>query len=51
MAAGSSITNTGVLLLYGSEPGTTTIAVIACDDEGECSDPDDMKFTLTVKAP
>ena len=51
VAAGSSITNTGVLVLYGSEPGTTTIAVIACDDEGECSDPDDMKFTLTVKAP
>ena len=50
VAAGSSITNTGVLVLYGSEPGTTTIAVIACDDEGECSDPDNMKFALTVEA-
>ena len=50
VAAGSSITNKGVLVLRGSESGTTTIAVIACDDEDECSDPDDMKFTLTVEA-
>lgn len=50
VAAGSSITNTGVLMLHGSESGTTTIAVIACDDENECSDPDGMKFTLTVEA-
>ena len=50
VAAGSSITNAGVLKLRGSEPGTTTISVIACDDEGECSDPDDMEFTLTVEA-
>lgn len=50
VAAGSSITNTGVLMLRGSETGTTTIAVVACDDEDECSDPDGMKFTLTVEA-
>ena len=50
VAAGSSITNAGVLKLRGSEPGTTTISVIACDDEGECSDPDDMEFILTVEA-
>ena len=47
---GSSITDAGVLMLRGSEPGTTTISVIACDDEGKCSDPDDMEFTLTVEA-
>ena len=50
VAAGSSITNAGVLMLRGSEPGTTTVSVIACDDEGKCSDADDMKFTLTVEA-
>ena len=50
VAAGSSITSTGVLMLQGSETGTTTIAVVACDDEDECSDPDGMKFTLTVEA-
>lgn len=49
VAAGSNITNAGVLILHGSEPGTTTVAVIACDDEGKCSDPDDMEFTLTVE--
>jgi len=47
---GSSITNAGVLMLRGSEPGATTISVIACDDEGKCSDPGDMEFTLTVEA-
>ena len=47
---GASITNAGVLMLRGSEPGTTTISVIACDVEGKCSDPEDMQFTLTVEA-
>ena len=50
VAAGSTITKAGVLKLRGSETGTTTISVIACDDEGKCSDPDDMEFTLTVEA-
>lgn len=49
VAAGSSITKAGVLMLRGSEPGTTTVSVIACDDEGGCSDPDDMEFTVTVE--
>lgn len=49
VAAGSSINSSGLLILRGSELGTTTIAVVACDDEDECSDPDDMKFTFTVE--
>ena len=50
MAIGSSITDTGILTLRGANMGTTTVSISACDDENECSDPDDMNFTLTVEA-
>ena len=49
-AIGSSITDTGILTLRGANMGTTTVSISACDDENECSDPDDMNFTLTVEA-
>lgn len=49
-AIGSSITDTGVLKLHGSNVGTTKVYISACDDENECSDLDEMKFTLTVEA-
>ncbi len=49
-AIGSSITDTGVLKLHASNVGTTTVSISACDDENECSDLDDMSFTLTVEA-
>ena len=49
MAIGSSITDTGILTLRGANIGTTTVSVRACDDDDECSDPDDMEFTLTVE--
>ena len=51
LASGSSITNTGILVLRGSDVGTTSVAISACDDDDECSDPEEMKFTLTVEAP
>ena len=47
-AIGSSITDTGILKLHASNVGTTKVSISACDDEDECSDPDDMNFTLTV---
>ncbi len=50
LASGSSISNTGILILRGSKVGTTSVSVSACDDEDECSDPEEMKFTLTVEA-
>jgi len=49
-AVGSSITDTGILRLRAARVGTTTVSVSACDDEDECSDPDDMYFTLTVES-
>ena len=48
MAIGSSITDTGILTLRGANMGTTTVSISACDDDDECSDPNDMNFTLTV---
>ena len=51
IAMGSSISNTGVLILRGSEVGKTSISISACDDENDCSDPDEMNFTLLVEAP
>ena len=50
IAIGSSITDTGILTLRGANMGTTTVSISACDDDDECSDPDDMNFTLTVEA-
>ena len=49
-AVGSSITDTGILRLRAARVGTTTVSVSACDDAHECSDPDDMYFTLTVES-
>ena len=49
-AVGSSITDTGILRLRAARVGTTTVSLSACDDEDECSDPDDMYFTLTVES-
>ena len=48
---GSSITNTGVLTIRGANPGVTEVYISACDDENDCSDPEEMSFTLTVEAP
>ena len=50
LASGSSITNTGILVLRGSQIGTTSVGISACDDEDDCSDPEEMEFTLTVEA-
>lgn len=50
VARGSSISDTGVLRLQGSSPGMTRVSVSACDGD-DCSDPDDMHFTLTVTDP
>ena len=50
LASGSSITNTGILVLRGSHIGTTSVGISACDDEDDCSDPEEMEFTLTVEA-
>ena len=50
VARGSSISDTGMLRLQASAEGTTTVSIVACDEE-DCSDPDDMRFILTVKAP
>ena len=50
-ALGSSITNTGVLTIRGANPGTTQVYISACDDENDCSDPEEMSFTLTVEDP
>ena len=49
-AVGSSISNTGILILRGSNVGTTSVSISACDDEDKCSEPSEMKFTLTVEA-
>ena len=51
LASGSSITNTGILVLRGSNVGTTSVGISACDSEYDCSDPEEMKFTLTIEAP
>ena len=51
VAVGSSISNTGTLYLYGAYIGETTVSVSACDEQNECSDPDDFSFKLTVTAP
>ena len=45
---GSSITNTGILMLRGSSAGETKVSVYACDDEHNCSEPDDLNFRVTV---
>lgn len=51
VAKGSSISNTGTLILYGASIGETTVSVSACDEQNNCSDPEDFSFKLTVTAP
>ena len=51
LVSGSSISNTGILVLHGSDVGTTSVSISACDDEGGCSNPERMNFTLTVETP
>ena len=47
---GSSITDTGVIVIQGAHTGVTTVYISACDDEDNCSDPEDLQFTVTVVA-
>ena len=50
-AFGSSITNTGVLTIRAANPGATKVYISACDDDNDCTEPEDMSFTLTVEDP
>ena len=48
IARGTSLSNTGILMLHASRVGTTTVSIYACDSENNCSDSRDLRFRLTV---
>ena len=51
VARGTSISDTGILILHGTHVGKTTVSVYACDTDEECSNARDLRFTLTVTKP